>query len=335
VRLAVGLAAATAAIAAVPVELYLRSRPAWTGDQAAFEPAAGYYTRHRTLGYAYLPGAFTVTLSGPFSFTITHDAAGRRITAPPAAPDASPRPRIWVFGCSLTHGWSLNDDETYPWVLQRSLPDYDVVNFGVDGYGTVQSLTQFREALATDPPPVVAVVAYASIHDQRNRLTRRWRKTKITRGTSTRHLREMTHPYGRVTADGKLEIVNEPLTYATLPGVGALAITSALDDIVNWAVEPVEESQRVTRAVIEEMARVAAAHGVRFVVASIVADRTSAELLAHLGGLGIATADISVDLSAPGYRNLPFDPHPSRTANAAYAANLAAVLCGRSIVRCR
>src|SRR3989442_4574849 len=35
---------------------------------------------------------------------------------------------------------------SYPWLLQEKFPNYDVVNFGVMGYGTVQSLIQDRKS---------------------------------------------------------------------------------------------------------------------------------------------------------------------------------------------
>jgi len=37
--------------------------------------------------------------------------------------------------------------KTFPWLLQERFPQYEVVNFGLNGYSTVQSLIQLREAL--------------------------------------------------------------------------------------------------------------------------------------------------------------------------------------------
>jgi hypothetical protein len=121
-------------------------------------PGGRFYTPHPTLGYTHLPGAFVVTLPNGYAFHVTHLPNTFRVTHP-LTTDAHARskPEIWLFGCSFTHGWSLNDEETYPWVLQERLPMYEVVNYGVGGYGTIHALLQLREALHTRPPPVVAV----------------------------------------------------------------------------------------------------------------------------------------------------------------------------------
>lgn len=108
-----------------------------------------------------------------YSFTVTHLPDTLRVTRPLSECHREDRREaIWVFGCSFTHGWSLNDEETYPWVLQQRLPDYQVVNFGVSGYGTLHSLMQFREALRTRDKPKAAVVAYGFLHDRRNTFLR-------------------------------------------------------------------------------------------------------------------------------------------------------------------
>jgi hypothetical protein len=94
-----------------------------------------------------------VTLPGGYSFTVTHFPSKLRITHPLATyTDRRSKPEIWIMGCSFTHGWSLNDQDTYPWLLQARLPQYVVVNYGVEGYGTLHALLQLREALTTQPP---------------------------------------------------------------------------------------------------------------------------------------------------------------------------------------
>jgi hypothetical protein len=100
-------------------------------------PGGRFYTPHPALGYTHLPGAFVVTLPNGYAFRVTHLPNTFRVTYP-LATDAHARskPEIWLFGCSFTHGWSLNDEETYPWVLQERLPMYEVVNYGAWRCGT-------------------------------------------------------------------------------------------------------------------------------------------------------------------------------------------------------
>src|ERR1700682_1130235 len=109
------------------------------------EPGGRLYMANPTLGYTALPGKFKVTLAGSYSFNITNlDNTLRATHALATAPDKA-KTRIWIFGDSVTYGWSINDDQTYPWLLQQRLPECELINFGVNGYGTLQNLIQLRE----------------------------------------------------------------------------------------------------------------------------------------------------------------------------------------------
>jgi hypothetical protein len=143
----------------------------------AVEPKGNFFTKDSELGYKHLPGKFKVTLNGNYSFNATHLNNSLRITHPlNTYNQSSKKPEIWIFGCSFTYGWSLNDSETYAWLLQEKLPKYEIVNFGVNGYGTLHSLIQFKEALKQANKPKIAVIAYAGFHDRRNTLLRARRK---------------------------------------------------------------------------------------------------------------------------------------------------------------
>jgi hypothetical protein len=98
------------------------------------EPGGTFYTQHPTLGYITRPGKFKVTLAGAYSFEVTNLANSLRATRLVDAHPAGSKKGIWIFGDSITYGWSVNDQDTYCWLLQEQLPDYEVVNFGVNGY---------------------------------------------------------------------------------------------------------------------------------------------------------------------------------------------------------
>src|SRR5690349_15286102 len=113
-------------------ELFLRSRgfTPWKADPKVdlirVEPGSRFFQRVPVLGYSHIAGSFAVTLTdlsranrNELQFRVTHLPNTLRITRPLetyAAPDE--REQIWLFGCSFTHGWSVNDDETYAWRLQ-------------------------------------------------------------------------------------------------------------------------------------------------------------------------------------------------------------------------
>src|ERR1700730_18708848 len=123
-----------------------------------------------------MPGEFKVTLADSYSFEATNLDNTLRATGPSDAHPAEAGKAIWIFGDSVTYGWSVNDQDTYCWLLQKTFRDHQIVNFGVNGYGTLQSLIQFREALKNRNPPKAVILAYASWQDVRNTFIRGRRK---------------------------------------------------------------------------------------------------------------------------------------------------------------
>jgi lysophospholipase L1-like esterase len=293
------------------------------------EPGGRFFQRHPTLGYTHLPGSFRVTLPGPYTFRVTHGDDTLRITQPPAAPAA--RDAIWIFGGSFTHGWSVNDEDSYPWRLQQRMPDYEIVNFGVTGYGTVHSLIQFREALERRERPRIAVIAYGSLHDVRNTFLRKRRKSVL----AMNRLGPLVQPVARIGRDGKLQIEVARVVYRELPGMRRSALVHFVEQRYNDVEDRIHHSRDVSKAIIGEFRELARAHGVELLLVGILPDGVNllfdyepntSELLRWAEQRGIATADISVDLTRPEYLNLPHDFHPSALAHERHAEKLEAAL---------
>ncbi len=292
--------------------------------KVAVEPGGQFFAKHPTLGYTHLPGKFQVTLADGYTFKVTHLTDTLRITHPLDTYLAAPiKEEIWIFGCSFTHGWTLNDEETYPWQLQARLPEYEVINFGVSGYGTLQSFLQLQEALNRRARPRLVILAYASFHDQRNTLLRVRSKQIVP----WNKLGPLTYPYATLDSQGHLKLGMADVVYHEFPLMRYLALAHLIETTYNTKVEDYfYRSHEVTLALIREMAKVAEAHGVEFVVVGLLSDRLTADTLAYSRSIGLTTGDISVDLSKRENRNLPHDPHPSALANEQYAQKLAAFL---------
>ncbi|MCL4302179.1 MAG: SGNH/GDSL hydrolase family protein [Anaerolineae bacterium] len=322
------LLAASVIVALAGAEVALR----WLGYQPwqvkevkiVVEPGGKFFTQHPALGYTHLPGTFNVTLPDGYTFLVTHQADTLRITHPldPALDEVS-KDEIWIFGCSFTHGWTLNDDETYPWLLQQQLPEVEVVNFGVSGYGTLQSLIQFQEALEKRPRPKLVIVAYASFHDQRNTLLRLRSKQIVP----WNKLGPIVQPYATLDEDGNLNYDLAEMTYREFPLMRVSALMNFIETTYDYKVEDAfYHSHAVSQALIKQFDRLAQAHGIKLVVAGLLSDHLTADTLAFSTAEGIPTVDISVDLSIRAHRNWPHDTHPSPAANRQYAQKLAAFL---------
>jgi hypothetical protein len=313
------------AISAAGTELVLRRSPGgyepWTPPPKAdidVNPGGRFFVKDPTLGYRQIAGAFAVTLGGEYTFRVTHLANGLRITH---SLDDSDRPNkkeeIWIFGCSITHGWSLNDEETYPWLIQERFPEYEVVNFGVEGYGTIHSLLQFREALKHTRPKA-AVLAYMSFHDERNTFLRKRRKAI---GAWNR-LGPLVQPYATLGANGQLHYSMATVEYREVPLMRTLALAHAIDQIYGDFEEWFYRSHDVSLALIEQMAMEAKDNGVTFAVASVGDDDLTRSTLRFLREHGTRTLDMAVDLRIKENTNEPYDPHPSALANRTYADRL-------------
>jgi hypothetical protein len=281
------------------------------------DPGGKYYQRHAVFGYTPIPGRFTITMNKYLSFNATHLPNTLRVTHPiDSYGESRQKEELWIFGCSFTYGWGLNDEETYPWLLQEQFPEYEIVNFGVGGYGTVHSLIQFRDALEINSPKVV-VLAYADFHDERNTFLRKWRKDL----TAVNYLGPLIQPYARLDKQGKLRYQFAEVKYTGFPGIRYSALVHLIENRYNQLEDRFVHSHDVSKALIIEMARVAREHNVKFVVAGLHGSPRTVEMLNFALKNGIPSVDISVDLSVRANK-LPTDPHPSAVANRKYADKL-------------
>jgi hypothetical protein len=287
------------------------------------EPGGRFFAKHPTLGYTHIPGQFRITLKGSHSFTVTHRNNTLRITHPLETyrPESS-KDEIWLFGGSFTHGWSLQDKETYPWLLQKSFPKYEIVNFGVSGCGTLHSLIQFQEALKKRKNPRIAMIAYASFHDSRNTFLRSRRKAIAP----WVRLGPLLQPYARIKKGDSLIISMATVEYHEFPLMRRSALFHFIEKRYNRIEDRFYESRKVSQAIITDFYRLATLNGIRLIILGVTSDPATFDMLEYAQSQGIDVADISVDLSKKENTNLPVDGHPSARANVQYALKLETLL---------
>ncbi len=284
------------------------------------EPGGSLFEPDPGLGYRHRAGRYEVTL-GPLRFTLTHDPRGLRVTHVERAPTPR-RPELWIFGDSITHGWSVNDEETYAWLLQERFPALEVVNFGVSGYGTLHGWLQFEAALAAGRRAALAVVGYASFHDDRNTFARERRKILVP----WNRLGPLAQPRARFDGTGELRIERAEARYVELPLMRRLAVAHLVERAWNRLEQRRLRGADVSFAILERFAERASRAGITLVVAGLTRDEPTRALLERCRGRGVRTVDIAVDLELPGMRNLPWDPHPTARVHALYAERLGGYL---------
>ncbi|MEX0928952.1 MAG: hypothetical protein WD266_07200 [Balneolales bacterium] len=289
------------------------------------EPENDFFSQDPVLGLKHNPGTFRVVISGTHSFSITHDEDALRITRPVCSNrngSLIPKEEIWVYGCSFTHGWSLNDDETYPWHLQMKLPDFRVCNFGMSGYSTLQSLIQFRKALETKKKPKYVIVSYSCLHDKRNIFLRSWKK--IIEPDKT--VDDVEYPCGKIDMDGNLNYASTSLAYKPFPVMNHSALMHYLEKRFNSMQEKYHKSHIVTRLVMEEFLKTCDQNGIKLLVAGLDDSAMTTNMLRYCKREGISVAGIPVDLTDPENINVPHTYYPNARANKKYAERIAACI---------
>lgn len=285
------------------------------------EPGGKYFQKDTELGYTLLPGKFNVTIKEKLSFVTTHRKDTLRITHPVEQDaDFVGKEKIWILGCSITHGWCLNDNETYPWLLQEKIPQYEIINFGVSGYGTIHSLIQLQKALKTMPKPKLVILTYASFHDTRNTFSTIRRRIV----SAWNFLGPLTQPYASLDKQGKLQLHRaDKVVYSPWP----LARVSALINYLETKYI-VQESRKtphfeISKALVKKIYKICKKEGISMIAAGIKENQKKMQrMLNFCEKRKIPNVDISVDLSKKEHNFLPIDAHPSALANRKFAKKL-------------
>ena len=130
-----------------PYYAVVASQPSPGETQFAYDP---------TLGWAPIPGSSGAMLGKPFSFTDLGTREQNRDRPP--APGTSMGPLILALGDSMTEGFAVGNDETWPAHLER-LTGRRVLNGGVRGYGLDQIVLR-AERLVPELKPSTVVLAF-------------------------------------------------------------------------------------------------------------------------------------------------------------------------------
>ncbi len=118
-----------------------------------------YVTPSATRGWANRPSTTAVYGEAEFHFFVHHNALGFR--GPEVPPVKAPgKLRVLVLGDSFAYGIGVADGETFSARLEALDPRFEVLNSGVNGYGTAQELLLLRDQGLALRPDVVLLVFF-------------------------------------------------------------------------------------------------------------------------------------------------------------------------------
>jgi lysophospholipase L1-like esterase len=129
----------------------------WSGYY--FKNPGGYARPSATLGWENKPSA-TVDYGEPeFSTVVRHNSLGfRSPEIPPEKPEGVCR--IVVLGDSFAYGVGVENEETFSARIEELDPRLQVINTGVNGYGTAQQLLTLAEKGLRFEPDLVIVAFF-------------------------------------------------------------------------------------------------------------------------------------------------------------------------------
>lgn len=290
-------------------------RARWTPSEnalARFDPE---------IGWTYIPDRSHLR---PFGrerrmVPIHFDSIGARVASPGAA--AAPgAPTVVLVGCSYTFGHGLPYEETFAGRLaaDRAFP-FQVVNLGVQGYGTDQALLLLRRHF--DRWNVRAVVyTFLEDHAARNDNDDRRLLYPDGRFLGTKPLFGLARD-GGAAGGARLFMRRPPRRYEE---IGSLRLWDWMRLV--WTQNGPLPDRDLTRALVAEMRRFVESRGARFLVVNWdqrIDDRTFLPYppgqgrIGLLQGLGLDILDTRAEAPA-GWDDwtIPGDPHPDARAHA-------------------
>jgi len=126
----------------------------WTGQYAIYHPIRGWTLKPNIKNMSVFDGK-----------ALNSNSKGLRGTTGYEYSRTPGKQRILVLGDSFTFGEEVSDDETYAHDLESALPNTEVLNLGVQGYGHDQMLLYLRdEGVKYHPDVVILGFAYLDIY---------------------------------------------------------------------------------------------------------------------------------------------------------------------------
>lgn len=267
------------------------------------------YVADKKLGIRLNEGTFDITLNDAVHFKAIHQENGERKIP---GSDTNNGPEVLFLGCSYAYGYGVNDDESFPALIQKNHPDWNVRNAAVVGYGTTQHLIQLRERLKNHPPESV-IVALSSAHLIRTVLSQRYRsnlKIGFKRSSTKvdRRMKGSKFPY--MNSCGKISYQDWETMYTEIPGRYWFATANYFQIQYDNAKEPKCDPIEITSCIIMEMAELCRQKNISFGVVCLDTNHKTREIQNRLHSL--PWINIGFSFKSKKYTHLPHDSHPNQ-----------------------
>lgn len=271
------------------------------------------------LGFTLKNGTFNTNFENKIYSTKNHPKQGQRAVTKETSPPSN-KNKIQLYGCSFTYGYHLSDYQTMAWKLQEQIPTKTIQNFGVPGYGLAQMVLRLQQELTSGNIPERVIINYASFHDERNILSRNWRKQTVPFFKNQQLAKEIKWP--KSSKKKPFAITYQPLQYTEWPLMKQSSAIHFFETASNLIMAIFQDGRASSQLLFEEVQRWQKQYQFELLVTGMTNDKATKQMLEYCKTLDIATLDISVDLRDEQFSWWPLDMHPNENANSAYANKL-------------
>ncbi len=177
--------------------------------------------------------------------------------------DYKKKEKIIFIGGSLTQGQAVNDNETFPWLLQKKIKSYKIKNYGVGGYGGTQSFLKLKSIFNEQTNIRLVLYGFIPHHEIRNIAAGSWMYllNKNSRGIEGK----LSLPYASLE-NGNIKI-HKPKKYFELP----LGNKSALVAKIEKRILKIDSFKRslqkteISKKIVLDMNKISKDNGAKFI----------------------------------------------------------------------
>ncbi len=291
-----------------------------------------------SLGADLIPGCFSF-LDGKTKKTLTHTKGSCRLTF---KEDTDSLAKIILLGCSYTYGYSLSDWETYPYIADSLLTNFNILNYAVAGHGTMQALLKLKKILLLNKSskPKIVIANYLSFHNERNCFNRNYQSkflsgfVQFEKNGLVDSILQKKLPY--IKANDLLHEMHyisiKEMKANEFPLKKHSALANRLSNFIANISTNVEEENELSCYLLGEMNTLCSKNNIKFFVSHMETEKQISKTLAYCRTNNIETLDLSIDLTDKTNLNSPFDPyHPNYKANKVFADKLLYGLARKNI----
>lgn len=273
------------------------------------------YEGHDSLGIQLNPGVFEIIVNDKIKFVATH--TDERVRKTLQVDTVATEREIAVLGCSFTYGYGVNDNEHFTSLLQKQHPNYNFTNYGVIGYGTIQSYLQLKKKIENNQQPHEVILVFSSFHLERNALAPAYKRAlKIGFNQSMaeveRFMDGAKFPYCSSVTPMKLKFLSWDSLYTDWIGRSSSAavnyVQTAWDNIQTKKIDLIE----ISKEVVLNFSELCQENDIRFNLILLDTEKVMTDFSEKVNNQGFSIIKVGFDFSDSKWTNLPYDMHPNR-----------------------